>query len=431
MSSSANTAQRVRDRSRPFDIVLFGATGFTGKLVAEYLVRHYADTDLRFALAGRDRSKLEAVRFALAKTNPKAAGLVILVGDSADRASLDAITAQASVICTTVGPYAKYGAALVASCVAHGTDYCDLTGEVHFIRRMIDAHQADAERSGARIVHCCGFDSIPSDLGTLMLVDAMRERHGTKLDAVHFFAGESRGGVSGGTAASMMALMEEVGRDREVRRIVGDPYALMPAGPDGKRERGADGSDQLGVRFDDSVGMWTGPFVMAAINTRVVRRSNALLGYGYGRDFRYSEVMSTGKGARGLALASVMTAGIGAFVAAAQLRPLRALLARTVLPAPGEGPSPEARERGYFVVRLVGEGRAKDGTAVVLRGRVEGKGDPGYAATARMLGESAVCLALDGAALDSPGGIRTPASTMGTRLTDRLRAAGMVFRVEA
>jgi short subunit dehydrogenase-like uncharacterized protein len=424
--SGAAPNPRVRDRSRPYDIVLFGATGFTGKLVAEYLAPRLADSDLRLALAGRDVAKLEAVRASLAAKTPRAAELPLLRADSADRASLDALAAQASVVCTTVGPYARYGAELVAACVAHGTDYCDLTGEVQFIRRMIDAHHAEAERTGARIVHCCGFDSIPSDLGTFMLQEAMRAKHGVPLDAVHFFAGESRGGVSGGTIASMLTLLEEAKRDRAVRRIVGDPYALVPDAP----TRGPDGSDQRGVRHDAQLGMWTGPFVMAAINTRIVRRSNALLDYAYGEGFRYAEAMSTGKGAAGLFRATAMTAGLGAALGALQIAPLRSLLAKHVLPAPGEGPSAEAREKGFFVVRLVGEGRAGDGAKVLLRGRVEGKGDPGYAATARMLGESALCLALDGAKLDAPGGIRTPASTMGTALLARLRDAGMVFRVE-
>ncbi len=401
---------------RTYEIVLWGASGFTGALVAEYLVRNYPDVGL--ALAGRNQGKLESVRRELAAIDAKAGELPILIGDSFDRASLDAITAETRVVISTVGPYAQYGEAMVASCVANGTDYCDLTGETQFIRRMIDAHQAEAERTGARIVHCCGFDSIPSDLGTLMVQEAAKERFGSPLAEVKFFAGESKGGASGGTIASMLNILEEA-KDKKVRRILGDPYALNP---EGERD-GPDGSDRMGVRYDDDLGMWVGPFVMAAINTRVVRRSNALMGYAYGRKFRYSEEMSFGAGPRGAIRAGTVAAAVGAFVAGASIKPIRTVLQKTVLPDPGEGPSREEREAGFFVVRLVG--KTADGQE--LRGRVEGQNDPGYGETAKMLGESALCLARDEIA--APGGIRTPASTMGVTLIERLRDAGMVFRV--
>jgi len=404
--------------ARKHEIVLWGASGFTGQLVAEYLVRNHPGVGL--ALAGRNRDKLEGVRRDLTAIDPKASELPILIGDSFDRASLDRITADARVVISTVGPYAKYGEALVASCVAKGTDYCDLTGETQFIRRMIDDHQSAAEESGARIVHCCGFDSIPSDLGTLMLQEEAKERFGQPLTEVKFFAGESKGGASGGTIASMMNILEEA-KDKKVRRILGDPYALNPQG----ERDGPDGSDRMGVRYDDDLGMWVGPFVMAAINTRVVRRSNALMGYPYGRRFRYSEEMSFGAGPKGAIRAGTVAAAVGAFVTGASIKPIRTLLQKTVLPDPGEGPSREDRERGFFVVRLIGKTAAGD----ELRGRVEGQNDPGYGETAKMLGESALCLARDDIA--APGGIRTPASTMGLTLIERLRDAGMVFRTGA
>jgi short subunit dehydrogenase-like uncharacterized protein len=420
---NANDLRR-RDRSRPHDVVLFGATGFTGALVAEHLARYRGDSGARIALAGRNRAKLEQVRASLRGFHVGAGEWPILVADAADARSLEAIAERAEVVCTTVGPYAKYGEPLVAACVKKGADYCDLTGEVQFVKRMIDRHHEDATRAGARIVHCCGFDSIPSDLGTLMMHDAMRERHGGTLDEVRFYAGEMRGGASGGTIASLLNVLDEAQTDREVRRIAGDPYALVP-----REARGPDGRDQLGVRFDRDLGMWTGPFVMAAINTRVVRRSNYLLDFAYGRSFRYSEVMSTGRGPRGLVRAGAVSVGLGGFVAAASVKPIRRLIERR-LPKPGEGPNREARERGFFVVRLIAKGRDAKGRPVTLRGRVEGKADPGYGETAKMLSEAALCLALDGASLDSPGGIRTPASTMGMRLVERLRDVGMVFQVE-
>ena len=419
---------RVRDRKRPHDIVLWGATGFTGKLVAEYLVRNVwakgNPQGLRLALAGRNRDKLEAVRSDLAVLDG-GEELPILLGDSHDRGSMQELASRASVVCSTVGPYAKYGAELVAACVEHGTDYCDLTGEVQFMRRTIDEHHEQAQKTGARIVHCCGFDSIPSDLGTLMMQEAMKKRHGGTLHEVKFFAGESKGTFSGGTVASMLNLLEEAKHDRGMRRLLADPYALNPEG----ERQGPDGKDQQGVRFDPDLQMWTGPFVMASVNTRLVRRSHALLGYPWGRDFRYSEAMSFGKGAKGLALATGVTAALGGFMAAMNIEPTKKLLQKR-LPSPGDGPSREQREAGYFVIRLIGKGRDRDGREVELRGRVEGQADPGYGETAKMLGESALCLALDGADLQAPGGVRTPASTMGMRLIERLRAAGMVFEVD-
>ncbi|MEM9072028.1 MAG: saccharopine dehydrogenase NADP-binding domain-containing protein [Myxococcota bacterium] len=415
---------RTRDRSRRFDIVLWGATGFTGKLVAEYFVEHYLNTDLKLALAGRSLSKLEALRTELARLDPAARDLTLLVGDSFDKDSLSAIAKDTEVVCTTVGPYAKYGAELVAACVDHGTDYCDLTGETLFIREMIDLHHKRAQETGARIVHCCGFDSIPSDIGTWMMHRAMEEQ-GATLREVRFYAGESKGGLSGGTIASMLNLLEQAKKNPKVRKVMGHPYGLNPEG----ERSGPDGSDFMGVRYDRDLAMWVGPFIMAAINTRIVRRTNAILGFPYGRDFRYSEVMSFGRGPKGFAMASSFAAGMAGFVTAASIDVSRKFMQKRFLPKPGEGPSREAREKGYFVVRLVAEGQTQSGESIELRGRVEGRKDPGYGETAKMLGESALCLALDGAKLETPGGVRTPASTMGDVLLQRLRDADMVFQV--
>ena len=407
---------------RTYDIVLWGATGFTGALVAEYLVEHHGLAELRLALAGRSRAKLEAVRNDLAKLDPAAAELPLLIGDSLDRASLDAIAATTRVVCTTVGPYAKYGEAMVAACAEAGTHYCDLTGEAQFIYRMIEGYEEAARASGARIVNSCGFDSIPSDLGTFMLHQAFAERGG-QLEAVRMYAGESKGGASGGTVASMMHIIDEVKRDRSVLKILGNPYALYPKG----EPPGHDGRDRQGPGREADLDMWTAPFVMAAINTRVVRRSNALLDFAYGRGFRYSEAMTTGKGAKGLLGALVVSGAIAAMIPALALGPTRRLIERK-LPKPGEGPSLEERENGFFVTRLIADGVDDEGQGLQLRGRVEGVKDPGYGETAKMLGESALCLAFD--ELDSPGGLRTPASAMGAPLLARLRAAGMTFRVE-
>jgi len=405
---------------REYDVVLWGATGFTGKLVAEYLVERYGAANLKLALAGRNRMKLEAVRKELERVDPDAARLPLLLGDSFDEDALTEMASKTRVVCTTVGPYAKYGHALVAACVKTSTDYVDLTGEAQFIKEMIDLHQSAAEESGARIVHCCGYDSIPSDLATLMMYDAFSERGG-RLHQVRHFAGESKGGASGGTIASMLNIVDEAKKNPQLRRILVDPYALYPEG----EPPGLDGRDPQGVRYDQDLGMWCGPFVMAAINSKVVRRSNALMGFPYGRELRYSEEMSTGKGPKGFARATVVAGGVAAFLAAVA-GPTRGLLEKR-LPSPGEGPSKEARESGYFVSRFIADGRDAEGEALQLRGVVKGVKDPGYGETAKMLGESALCLATDD--VDAPGGIRTPASTMGKVLIERLRDAGMTFEL--
>ena len=406
---------RTRDRSRDFDIVLWGATGFTGRLVADYLVRNYlgGDTGLRLALAGRNKEKLEGIAKEIG-----APQLPILVGDSFDSPSLDAITSKTEVLISTVGPYAKYGAEIVASCVRNGTDYCDLTGETHFVRAMIDAHHEEARKTGARIVHCCGFDSIPSDLGALMVQEAFRERYGRYASEVKMAAGKMSGAFSGGTFASMLNIFDELKVNPKLRRVLGNPYALNPKGV-----RGPDRGDQAGVRYDKDLG-WTSPFVMAAINTRIVRRSHALIGLPWGEDFRYSEVMSTGKGARGFTRAVSFAGGIGAFMAAVALPFTRPLVVKR-LPSPGEGPSEQVRAKGYFETRHVALG---DGDSV--RGVVSDQRDPGYGSTAVMLSEAALCLALQGQELAAEGGILTPAATMGMRLIERLRAAGLTFEIQ-
>ena len=407
---------RARDRSREFDIVLWGATGFTGRLVADYLVRNYlgGDTGLRLALAGRNKEKLEGIANEIG-----ASQLPILVGDSFDAESLDAIASKAEVLISTVGPYAKYGADIVAACVRNGTDYCDLTGETHFVRAMIDAHHEEARKTGARIVHCCGYDSIPSDLGTLMVQEAFKERHGKYASQVKMAAVDMRGAASGGTIASMMNIVDELKENPSIRKVLGNPYALNPKGM-----RGPDKGDQAGARFDKDFNMWTGPFVMAAINTRIVRRSHALMGQPWGADFRYSEVMGTGKGARGFAGALSIAAGVVAFMASLAI-PLTRPLVEKRLPSPGEGPNAEARAKGRFRTDFVALG---DGHS--LRGTVADQRDPGYGSTAVMLSEAALCLALQGQELEAEGGILTPAPTMGMRLVERLRAAGLTFEVQ-
>lgn len=408
---------------REHDIILLGATGYTGALVAEYLVSRGLG-DLHLALAGRDRNKLERVRSSLTQIDPAAADLPLLHADSFDRASLDTLAASTKVLCTTVGPYAKYGEPTVAACAAHGTHYCDLTGEPQFVRQMIDLHDEQARATGARIVNCCGFDSIPSDLGTFMLHREF-QRRGGQLQRVRNFLADTRGGVGGGTIASALNIVDEARRDPEVRKLVVDPYSLYPRG----EPPGPDRRDQVGAKRDADLGAWTAPFIMAAINGKIVRRSNALLDFAYGRDFRYAESMRVASGVGGMLGASVISAGLGLAAAAMVISPLRRFAERLFAQS-GKGPSKAQRERGHFCFELIADGVDAQGLQLQLRGRIAATSDPGYGATSMMLGESALALAFDD--LDSlgvPGGLRTPASTMADALLERLRSAGMTFEV--
>ena len=411
-------------KARPYDVVVWGATGFTGQLVAEYLAEHHGvGRGLKWAIAGRSRDKLTRVREALAAIDPAARDLPLLVGDSRDPASLAPIVSSTRVVATTVGPYDIHGHELVAACVEHGTDSCDLTGEPQFVRTIIERHHVRAQSTGARIVNCCGFDSIPSDLGVLLLQAEMAAKHGTPCQEVKYFVMKMRGGFSGGTAASALHIAEQTSEDPSLRRLLANPYALDPD----RVGRGPDGPDQHGVRWDPDLELWTGPFLMAAINTRIVRRSNALLGYRYGEDFRYSECQAFSRGVKGVVQAAALTTGLAAFMVAAALGPARTILA-SALPSPGEGPSKEERDAGFFVVKLVGIGQGGGSSPARLVATVRGQSDPGYGETAKMLSESAVSLAQD--PLPGGGGILTPASCMGMHLVERLRRAGMVFDVQ-
>ena len=396
--------------ARTYDVIFWGATGFTGQLAAEYVAKHYTDTSLKWAIAGRNQSKLETVKAALCEINPALSSLPLLTGDSMDLSSLKDLAAQTKVICTTVGPYAQYGANMVQACVEEGTHYCDLTGESPFIQMMIDAHHEEAQKNKVKIVHCCGYDSIPSDLGVLFLQQQMKKRHDTYCQEVKYFVGPTRGGVSGGTVASMLNMMEQA-QDKKIRRMLVDPYTLYPK----DLERGNEERDQTGVRWDDDLQSWTGPFVMAGINARVVRRSHALQGLPYGKDFRYSEVMAFKKGVGGWWNAQKLAKGMMAFVVLAAIKPTRSLLKKTVLPKPGEGPTKKQQGNGFFHTYLVGKKGTQRIDAIV-----KGNKDPGYGATAGMLAESAICLALDQDKLPEATGITTPATAMGDVLIQRL-----------
>ncbi len=398
---------------RELDVVVFGATGFAGRLVAGYLAGH-APGGARIGLAGRSERRLAEARAGLGAA---ASAWPLLVADSADPVSVEVLARAARVVVSTVGPYRAQGLALVEACAAAGTDYADLTGEVLFIRDSIDRCHDVAASTGARIVHGCGFDSVPSDLGVLVLHHAARADDAGDLLDTTLAVTALRGGISGGTLASLMGQLDEVRASAERRRVVGDPYALSPdrtAEPDLGDERDLDW-----VRYDGDLRMWTGPWAMAGINTRVVRRSNALQDWAYGRRFRYREV--TGFGASPAAPMMAVTASAATKAAQAGLAfgPSRMLLSQ-LLPAPGQGPGDKTRRTGFFRIQI----HTRTSAGARYLGTVEARGDPGYAATSVMLGETALCLALDRDHLPDRAGVLTPATAMGAALTARLRSAG-------
>ncbi|QCB92391.1 saccharopine dehydrogenase family protein [Cellulomonas shaoxiangyii] len=399
---------------REHDLVLFGATGFVGRLVAAHVAEH-APPGLRVALAGRTRAKVEDVRAAL----PAAArDWPVVVADTADPASLAAMAASARVVVSTVGPYLRHGLPVVGACARAGTHYADLTGEVPFVRRAIDRYDAVARASGARLVHACGYDAVPSDLAVLALHRRVAADDAGALRDVRLVA-TARGGVSGGTVASMRGIVQQAARDARIRRLLADPHALSPdrdAEPDVPQPPD---TPAPGRTVD---GGWVAASPMASFNTRVVRRSNALQGWAYGRTLRYGEVAGTGRGARGAAAAAGLTVGLGVLAGAVLLPPTRALLDR-VLPAPGEGPDEETRRTGRFRMDV----HAVTTTGRQYRALAAGSGDPGYAATAVMLGEAALALALDQDRLPDAAGSLTPATALGDVLVERLRAAGQTY----
>lgn len=388
--------------TKPFDLVVHGATGFTGRLVVEYLLRRYpAGSGLRWAMGGRNAAKLAAVRDELGAP----ADTPLVVTDTGNPASLQALMEQTRLVLTTVGPYQLYGNELVAACASAGVDYVDLCGEPAWMRQMIDAHEAAAKASGARIVFSCGFDSIPFDLGVFMLQREMQARFGQPAQRVRGRVRKMKGTFSGGTAASLKATMAAAAAQPGVLELLRNPFSLTP-GFEGPRQ--PSGSKPM---VDEVLGLWVAPFVMAAINTRNVHRSNFLLGHAYGADFVYDEMMVTGAGEKGEALANAVAADKS--------------LGADDGPKPGEGPSREERESGFYDVLFIGT----DTAGHSLRVGVKGDRDPGYGSTSKMITEAAVCLLQD--APDTPGGIWTTAPAMCNALIARLKAnAGLSFTVE-
>jgi short subunit dehydrogenase-like uncharacterized protein len=403
---------------REFDIVIWGATGFTGRLVAEYILEKYGiGGELNWAIAGRNAAKLdEIIDYLGGAAVPK------IVANSTDRASLDAMCSRTRVICTTVGPYALYGDALVAACIANKTDYCDLTGEVQWMRRMIDKHGAAAKAAGVRIVHTCGFDSIPSDMGVYFAQREIKKQYGEYAQQIKFRLKAAKGGMSGGTYASLGNVLVEAEKDKSIYQTLFDPYGLNPN--DGVK--GSDRPDLQKVIYDKDAKSWLTPFIMAVINTKVVRRSHALAGYPYGQDFNYDEAMMTGDGIGGRMKALAALTATGVMMSAKPGSILKKITDR-VLPDPGEGPNKAQRENGFYNIRFYCKMRNGDLHQVV----VKGDRDPGYGSTSKMLGESAVCLAKDGAKTPAVSGILTPSVAMGDALLERLiKNAGLTFELK-
>src|SRR6266566_3525086 len=380
--------------SSKFDIIVYGATGFTGQLVAEYLSTHYrGDGSLKWAMAGRSLDKLASVRDAIGA----AADTALIVADASDPASLKAMVDQTKSVISTVGPYQLYGSELVAACAATGTDYLDLCGEPVWMRQMIDAHQATAQSSGARIVFSCGFDSLPFELGVFFCQETAKKVLGAAVHRVKGRVRAMKGTFSGGTAASIKATFAAAAKDLSLVGMLKDPFVLTPGFEGPKQPPGNK------PKFDEEMGMWTAPFVMATINTRNVHRSNLLMGFPYGRDFVYDEMMLTGPGEQGEAKAKAVAAANNA-----------EKMGSSGGPKPGEGPSKEERENGRYDLLFVGMGEGGRQVRVAVRG----DRDPGYGSTSKMIAECAICLLRD--TPEVLGGIWTPGAAMGNPLIKRL-----------
>ncbi|KAL6762558.1 Saccharopine dehydrogenase-domain-containing protein [Haematococcus lacustris] len=415
---------------KPYQIVVWGATGFTGRLVCEHIVHDYHGR-IQWAMAGRDRRKLEGVRDSLCRINPAAKDVPILLADARDAVAVGNVVKQAQVVLSTAGPFSEYGEAMVSQAVAHGTHYCDITGEITWVKENIARHHKEAEAKGVKVVHCCGYDSSPSDLGTLMMVRHCAEKLGKKVAKVYTLVGETKGGFSGGTVASAFSIATKVPA-AELSRLGSNQYYLAEVY---NPKTGSDRPAPFLPTFLPEPQVWAGPFIMEGCNAKVVQASNALQPKGpYGTDFKYCEMLRTGSGWLGWGLASAVTSGMALLGLGLALPPARWLL-KQMLPSPGQGPSLELQRTGYWRHDLVAVTEEEGGRpGQVVRGECGDKRDPGYWSTSRMLLEAGLALVLDAEAIQASGqcragGVLTPATAMGMVLVERLRAAGFTFRV--
>ena len=398
---------------RKYDLVVWGATSFTGKLVTEYLFNKYGSSKIKWAIAGRNLDKLEKVRSLVADDN-----LPMIIADSFDEESLSKFVKKTRVVCSTVGPYSLYGTKLVKLCVENNTNYCDITGEAHWIRTLIDDYHEEAKSKKIKIVNSCGFDSIPSDMGVYFIQNEIKKTYKNYANSIKMRVAGVRGGISGGTYGSINNLLKEAYSNKKIFKVLNNPYGLNPK----NKMEGMDKKDLRKIIFDKESNSWIYPFIMAGINTKIVRRSHALTNFQYGKDFRYEEAMMSGKGISGLLkaiLAVFPLAMIG-------LNPNSLLkkIVNSYMPKPGEGPGPEKRKNGFYNLRfyVTIDERRKAFAKVV------GDNDPGYGSTSKMLAESALCLAFD--KLPENYGVVTPSIAMGKQLLERLRNnAGLDFKI--
>ena len=410
----------MQDTSTKFDVIIFGATSFVGQILTRYMLAQFAvGGELKWAIAGRSQNKLNELKLSLGSA---AEALNILVADAADEDSLRTLCAATRVVASTVGPYALYGEPLVKTCVALGTDYCDLTGEVQWIAKMLERYEDEAKKTGARIVNSCGFDSVPSDLGVYFLQQHAKQKFSQTCSSIKMRVKKMKGAASGGTVASMTNIFKEVASNPALRKVLANPYAICPS-DHGNTVR----QDNMNrPQYDNDFNSWVAPFVMAVINTRIVHRSNALVEDGYSQHFDYNEAMLTGKGLMGSSIAAGVGFGLGGFAMAAVIPPTRWAMEKFILPKPGEGPSLEAQEKGFYDLRFYG--KTDDGQEI--RCKVTGDQDPGYGSTAKMLGQAAACLAQDISKEKVQGGFWTPASMFGEQLITRLEShAGLTFEL--
>ena len=407
--------------NRPYDIIVFGATGFTGKLVVEYLIEHYGVNNKLFtwAIAGRNEDKIKKVIETLAVKNDQIKKINFFIADSFNDKSLDNLSKSAKLVISTVGPYIKYGKNLVSHCAHNGTHYCDLTGEVPFIRESIDAYDKVAKKNECRIIHSCGFDSIPSDLGVLFLQSEAKKKYDRFCSHIKYYVRATKGGFSGGTIASMIAISNYIKSKPNLSGLLGNPYAL-----NSDNYESPSVSSLRSVEWDQDVGLWTAPFIMSGINTRVVRRSNELLGFKYGKEFIYTEVTSFQKGIMGYLKSYSMLIFLGLTKFLMSFKPTFWLLKNFYLPSPGEGPNKEKRDNGFFKILLNGY---VDGNHISCT--VTGDKDPGYSGTAIMLTESALSIILNNEEIPKKFGVLTPASGIGKILIKRLKTKGIIFKV--
>jgi short subunit dehydrogenase-like uncharacterized protein len=391
---------KMADAKTKYDIVVFGASGYTGRLVAEYLHQEYANSSLTWAMAGRSLDKLASVRTALGI--PDSVDLVSV--DSDDAASVGQMVSDCKVVITTVGPYQLYGEALIQQCAEQGTDYVDLSGEPSWMHETIAQHSVAAKASGARIVHSCGFDSIPFDLGVYCLQQHAISQTGKPIATVKGRVRAMNGTFSGGTIASLRATMASAKANPAIIKVLTNPFALTEGFSGPEQPTGA------APQYDEELNSWSAPFVMAAINTKNIHRSNFLLGHQYGEDFRYDEMLLTGDGEQGKAAAEYVAKDDS--IGKSDLQP-------------GEGPTQEERENGNYDAIFAGQNCEGE----LMIASVQGDRDPGYGSTSKMLAEAAICL-LENPTLAS-GGLWTPAAALGQALIDRLhKHAGLTFQIE-